>query len=200
MKILASLILVLSFYNCKAQYPVIDITESELGQPDGYYVKDVHNYLNQFEGTYLYSNGTTSFKIMLVKKVQQFNGRYYEDLIIGEYQYIENGVEKVNTLSQINTVYNDQRSHNIDGNFPIQNNNRRWLCPECATGEKRLYGSIKDASTNRYAEIFMRRTVENGQQVMKVKIGNVLRAPLIKGEPVPPDFSLPLGIFTFVKQ
>lgn len=82
----------------------------------------------------------------------------------------------------------------------MQNNDREWLCPECATDEKKLSASIKDASTNRYADIFMRRTVENGQQVMKAKIGNVTRAPLIKGEPMLPAFSLPLGIFTFMKQ
>ncbi|MFN4313275.1 MAG: DUF6705 family protein [Chitinophagaceae bacterium] len=46
-------------------------------------------------------NTNTSFKIVLVKKVQQYNGECYEDLIIGEYQYIVNGVEKVNTLSKL---------------------------------------------------------------------------------------------------
>lgn len=112
-----------------AQTPIIDISQSRLGQPDGYYMKDINNLLNPFEGTYVYTNGTTSFKIVLVKKVQQYNGRYYEDLIIGEYQYIENGIEKANTLNQINTVYNDQRSHNIDGNLIVDNNFRMWKCP-----------------------------------------------------------------------
>ena len=46
--------------------------------------EDINNYLDAFEGTYLYTNGNTSFRMVLVKKVQQYNGRYYEDLIIGE--------------------------------------------------------------------------------------------------------------------
>ena len=137
---------------------------------------------------------------MLVKKVQQYNGSYYEDLIIGEYQYIENGVEKVNTLAEINTVYNNQRLHNIDGNSIIRNDNRMWKCPECVLEEKRLRASIRDVATNRYARIFMRRTTECGQQVMKIKISHASSVPVIEGEPAPPDFSLPQGLFTLIKQ
>lgn len=194
------MIITLLAITCRAQNPVIDISESELGQPDGYYVKDINNLLNPFEGTYLYTNGTTSFKIILVKKVQQYNGRYYEDLIIGEYQYIENGIEKVNTLIEINTVYNNQRVHNIDGNFVVNNNFREWKCPACPTNEKRLSLSIRDVATERYAHIGMRRTLENGQEVMKIKISHVSGGNTYEvGQPLPPDFSLPQGEFTFIK-
>ena len=183
-----------------SQNPIVDITDSELGLPGGYYVKDINNQLDVFEGTYLYTKGNTSFKIILVKKVQQYNGRYYEDLIIGEYQYIENGTEVVNTLNEINTVYNNQRVHNIDGNHIVHNNFRLFRCPECAVGEKRLSGSIKDASTNRYADFCIRRIAENGQEVMKIKIGFVERTFQTADEPTPPEFSLPLGEITLVKQ
>lgn len=201
MKTLKIIIIALLSIHCKAQTPIIDVTESELGLPDGYYVKDINSLLNPFEGTYIYTNGTTSFKIILVKKVQQFNGRYYEDLIIGEYQYIENGVEKVNTLNQINTVYNDQRSHNIDGNFVVNNNFRGWKCPQCTTNEKRLSLSIRDASTDNYARIGMRRITENGQEVMKIKISHVTAQSYnVETQSPPPDFSLLLGEFTLIKQ
>lgn len=195
------MIIALISIHCNAQNPVIDISESELGQPDGYYIKDMNSLLNPFEGTYLYTNGTTSFKIILVKKVQQYNGRYYEDLIIGEYQYIENGIEKVNTLNQINTVYNNQRVHNIDGNFVVNNNFREWKCPTCPANEKRLSLSIRDVATDRYAHIGMRRTTENGQQVMKIKISHVTGGNIILQENQPPPaFSLPQGEFTLIKQ
>lgn len=200
MKIVQIILFSLLFSNCKAQYPIIDIDDSRLGQPNGYYVKDIHNYLNQFEGTYLYTNGNTNFKIVLVKKVQQYNGRYYADMIIGEYQYILNGVEKVNTLSKIDTVYNDQRSHSINGNSVMNNNDKMWQCPECSAGEKRLMASIMDVSTSRFARIYMRRMVENGQEIMKVRIWNPTGEPYIEGQTPPPNFSLPLGVFTFVKQ
>ncbi|WP_329804647.1 DUF6705 family protein [Flavobacterium facile] len=200
MKIVKIIIIALLSIQCKAQTPIIDISQSRFGQPDGYYMKDINNLLNPFEGTYIYSNGTTSFKMILIKKVQQFNGRYYEDLIIGEYQYIENGIEKVNTLNQINTVYNDQRSHTIDGNLIIDNNFRIWKCPTCPPNEKRLKCSIMDISTNRYASITMRRTIETGQEVMKIKISQVMGVTLVEGQPAPLAFSLPQGEFTLIKQ
>jgi hypothetical protein len=200
MKIFKIIIISLLAITCKAQTPIIDISQSRFGQPDGYYMKDINNYLNPFEGTYIYTNGTTSFKMILVKKVQQYNGRYYEDLIIGEYQYIENGIEKANTLNQINTVYNDQRSHNIDGNLIVNNNFRYWKCPSCPTNEKRLSCSIMDTSTLRGASITMRRTSEAGQEVMKIKISHVTGVALVSGQPAPPDFSLPQGEFTLIKQ
>ena len=68
MKIFKTMIIMLLSITCKAQTPVVDVTESELGLPDGYYVQDMNLLLNPFEGTYLYTNGNTSFKIILVKK------------------------------------------------------------------------------------------------------------------------------------
>jgi len=184
-----------------AQNPIIDLSESRFGQPDGYYKKDIQNLLNPFEGTYLYTSGNTLFKMVLVKKVRQYNGRYYEDLLIGEYQYIVNGIERVNTINEINTVYNNQRVHNIDGNQIVDNNFRMWKCPTCPANEKRFHGSIRDASTNRYARITMRRTNENGQEVMKIKISHVTGGnTIVEGQPAPPDFSLPQGEFTLIKQ
>lgn len=200
MKNLFIIFSILLSISCNAQSPIIDITKSELGQPNGYYSKDINNLLNPFQGTYVYTNGATSFKIVLIKKVQQYNGRYYEDLIVGEYQYIDNGVEKINTLNQINTIYNDQRSHNIDGNWIVNNDFRYWKCSTCLTNEKRICCSIKDISTNRYAKITMRRTVIGGQDVMQIKISHVTGESYVVGQPMPLNFSLPLGEFTLIKQ
>lgn len=182
----------------KSQSVVIDISKSGIGQPNGYYRKDMNNILNQFEGTYLYGNGNTSLKIVLVKKIKQFNSSYYEDLIIGEYQYIVNGVEKMNTLSNLDVIYNHQYiKHAIAGNSPISNNNRAWKCLQCNPNEKRLRARIIDRSTNRYASIYMRKTIVNGQEVLQVKIGQVM----IDFENMnPPEFSLPKGEFTMIKQ
>lgn len=185
---------------CKAQSTIINIIDKDGTRQTSAYYKDVNNLLNPFEGTYIYTSGTTIFKMVLVKKVQQYNGRYYEDLIIGEYQYIENGVEKVNTLSELSTIYNNQRVHNIDGNTFINNTNRQWKCPECYVGEKRLDASVRDASTDRFATLLMRRTTENGLEVMKIKIKDILRVPLVVGDPLPPEFSLPTGLLTLIKQ
>lgn len=182
----------------KSQSVVIDINESWLGKPSGYYRKDINNLQDQFEGTYLYNNGNTSLKIVLIKKVKQYNGSYYEDLVIGEYQYIVNGVEKANTLSNLNIVYNNQfMKHAIAGISTINNNTRVWKCPQCNPNEKRLSARIIDRSTDRYASIYMRKTIVNGQEVLQVKIGQI-KADLENINP--PEFSLPKGEFTMIKQ
>ena len=72
-----------------------------------------------------------------------------------------------------------------------------WKCPTCSVNEKRLSGSIRDASTNRYARITMRRTNENGQEVLKIYISGVSRAENEND----PNFSLPLlNELTLIKQ
>lgn len=190
--------------NCIGQeislIPIIDISESRLSLTPPYYIQDTNGLLNPFSGTYIYTNGTTIFKIVLEKKENQFNGSYYEDLIIGEYQYIYNGVEKSNTLPSLNTVYSNQRVHNIDGNTVVNNNFRYWLCPSCAPTEKRLFGSIRDNTTNRYARIIIRRTTESGIEVIKIKILHVSGKAYNEADGQPEQFSLPVGEITLIKQ
>lgn len=162
--------------------------------------KNTYNLLNPFEGIYEYTNGNTSFKIVLVKKVQQYNGEYYEDLIIGEYQYIENGIEKVNTLNEINTIYLNQGLHKIDGNFLVGNNFKLSPCTNCLTNEKRLYAFITDPTSKKYAHLIMRRTTEGGQEVMKIVITSPSGGAYLEVEGPPAEFSLPLGELTLIKQ
>jgi hypothetical protein len=200
MKNFKYLVLFLFSIACKGQNPIIDITSSRFGQPAGYYMKDINNLLNQFEGTYLYTNGATSLKITLVKKIQQYNGSFYEDLIIGEYQYIENGIEKINTLNKINIVYNDQRSHSIDGNLIVNNNFRYWKCPSCSSNEKRLSCSFNDPSNERYANITIRKNNENNQEKIIIKISHVSkRVDLSLSADQNSNFSIPLGEMTLLK-
>jgi len=182
-----------------AQNPVIDLKNYYGDDIVGAYFKDIDNSLNVFEGTYVYTNGNEIFKIVMIKKNMQFNTVCYEDLIIGEYQHIKNGVETINTLSEINTVYINQRKHNINGNALINNDNRQWRCPQCNPDEKRFRGVIFDELNHRTAKIFMRRTQENGHEVMKVKV-NVTGKTYIATEGPPPEFSLPTGEFTMIKQ
>ena len=193
-------VLLLLSINCKAQSPIIDIIDDDGSEVIGAYYKDVNNLLNPFEGTYIYTSGSTTLKIVLVKKVLQYNSQYYEDLIIGEYQYIENGVEKANTLSNINITYLNQRRHNIDGNFLVDKNFRVWQCPDCSATEKRLNTLLKDVVSGRFADLIMRRTTEGGQEVMKINITNISRVIEIEGQPTAPDFALPIGEFTLIKQ
>ena len=135
----------------------------------GAYYKDLNNVLDNFEGTWLYTNGTTSLKIVLEKKTMFFNGDYYEDFMIGEYQYIENGVEKINTLSDLSQ--NLGYDHKITGNLILRS---CYFMPvsDCIEGEGRLRLGLIDAGvgTNHWARMILKRRVINGQQAIKAYI------------------------------
>ena len=194
------LVLLLLSINCKAQSPIIDIIDDDGSEINGAYYKDVNNLLNPFEGTYVYTSGSTTLKIVLVKKVLQYNSQYYEDLIIGEYQYIKDGVQIANTLSEITTTYLNQRNHKIEGNLIVDKNYRVWKCTSCSLTENRLSTQIEDVVSERFAELVLRRTTEGGQEVMKIKITNISRVIEIDDQPTAPDFALPTGEFTLIKQ
>ena len=196
------LILILLFSNIVKSQIIVDITDTTYSSINNtfynYYKKDLNNVLNPFQGTYIYTNGNTSFKIVLKKMIKQTEGLHFEDLIIGEYQYIVNGVEIINTLSNLDVIYDNQYiKHAIAGNSPISNNNRAWKCPQCSPNEKRLRARIIDRNTDRYASIYMRKTIVSGQEILQVKIGQI--QPAFENMN-PPDFSLPKGEFTMMKQ
>ena len=188
----------------KSQSVTIDITKSGFGEPDGCYRKDLNNLLNPFVGTYIYNNGNSSFKIVLKKMIMQPRLGNYEDLIIGEYQYIENGLEKINTLANIDVVYSNQfLKHNIAGNRIITKiTSRLWQCSQCNPNEKRLIVVLEDKISGRNADFLMRRTIINGQEVMQVRIQNISSKPIKVdfNEPPQPEFSLPKGEFIMIKQ
>ena len=66
--------------NCKAQVinPVNIIPIQNLDNvkviTENDYIKDTNNLLNQFVGTWEYTNGATKLKIVLRKEVNDYNG------------------------------------------------------------------------------------------------------------------------------
>jgi len=102
---------------CRGQNPVLPILQDAQGIVEGAYYKDFDNELGKFVGTWKYANGSTSFTITLQKKAMFYEpeDHYYEDIIIGEYKYVSNGVEIVNTLSNLKVNYLNQYKYNLSG-------------------------------------------------------------------------------------
>jgi len=129
---------------CKAQ-TIIPLYNGPTNVNGAYY-KDTFNDLNRFEGTWKYTNGTTSLTITLQKKeMQNFNDghtQYYEDVLIGAYRYIENGAEKINTLSQLDIFYPNFFSYPIAGDIIAGPNTA--ACPECEFNERKVLLSFSD--------------------------------------------------------
>ncbi|WP_055442534.1 DUF6705 family protein [Lacinutrix himadriensis] len=113
--IVALTILTLS---CKAQTPIIDISqransEIYIDLQDNCYLKDVANKLDPFLGTWVWTEGNNSLTITLEKIEMIYSNisKHYSDAVIGKYKYIENGVEIINTLDYNITAENAWDAH-----------------------------------------------------------------------------------------
>ena len=186
-KIILIVTIGLVLYNCKAQNPILPIDDLGWKNTNNAYYKDVNNTLNNFEGTWLYTSGNTSLKIVLVKSTYYFNGKYYEDLLIGGYQYTVNGEEKINTLT-------DANDPSIGRNASIRGNSVYSSCKylpvdDCVDGEKNLDLSIDDVTSDGHiGDLRLFKRTINGQEALKAKISiNYYRD--VSG--TPPDPTLP---------
>ena len=182
---------------CKAQSPIYDISELQDGPKNSYY-KDINGVLDGYDGTYLYSNGNTSLKFVLKKKVKSY-GYFYEDLIVGEFQFIKDGIEKGNTLANINVNYTDEEiNHRITGSTIIIGT--QLGCPDCSPTEKRLRLGFVDNKSPHIASIDIRKTTVNGVAAIRVVIfwdGFTIRK---QGDPAPPPASINTGEYLMIKQ
>ena len=104
---------------CTAQSPILPFDEIGDGTVVGAYYKDLDNEFSKFTGTWKFENpsSNTSFTITFQKKESLYNPvfNYYEDALVGEYKYVENGVEIINTLNNLNTNHTGQFYYNIAG-------------------------------------------------------------------------------------
>jgi hypothetical protein len=206
-------LLLLTF--CKAQTPIIDLYGDEpYGKVNNAYYKDVTGFLDQYIGTWLYTNGATSLKIIFKKKEQKFfplqPTTYYADILVGEYQYIENGDEKVNTLDQIDTNFGPDikdmwYSHNLYEICQLRPHSRP-PCNECLPNERRLLMSLSDPNyshlRNLGNEFVIRRFVENGVTKLKVWFYSTMQMQAIDENDNLVSFngySLPFGEYILTK-
>ena len=178
---------------CKAQNPIYDLTHSRLNLQENTYIKDINNILNQFEGTYVYDDGVNYLKIVFQKKIMQDAGNYYEDLLIGEYQYKKNGVEIINTLNKLTTPLTNVYDYSIDGNYFLNNHTP---FDDYTTDNFRINLGM-DVPNGIYADLDVRKCVVNGQEA--IQIFKRTRYYSSIGETVPPVI-VPNGFFFLIKQ
>ncbi|GEC79468.1 DUF6705 family protein [Flavobacterium aquatile] len=166
MKNILFILLAFVTIQCKAQNPIIDLQEWDGTITSGMYLKDTSNLFNQFEGTWVYTNGNIKFKIILVKKSLFFNSGYYEDIMIGEYQYIDsNGLILYDSLDQINIVYPNQYEHRIYGNDIPQTPSPFDVAPP---GEIRIRLSMRETPRVRSTIDIRKTTTVFGQEAIEL--------------------------------
>ena len=167
--------------SCKAQSPIINLTDYDGSMTPGCYVRDTYNDLDPFVGTYVFEEGNIYFKVILKKIVMSYNQSYYEDMIVGEMQYKLNGDDLFNSLSKIDIVYPNQEAlHSIDGNY-ILLNHYKPECYDCAPNEKRLSLIFTDGKA--YGDVVIQRVTVGGNPAIKFEPRTGIRKRTV-GSPV----------------
>uniref|UniRef100_UPI00404B925B DUF6705 family protein n=1 Tax=Flavobacterium sp. TaxID=239 RepID=UPI00404B925B len=171
----------------------------------GVYYKDLNNDLDTFVGTYTYTSGTKIFKIELRKKIRSnINNIYYEDMLIGAYEYKDNGITIANTF---NDLYNN---NSLDGsNFDLYARIAflgDWQgCEACSTDPNNVWimGSITSMTNKSVNKIRFKRITVAGQPALRVLI--LAGGAVAKRADEPPTVIQPASFpccteFTMLKQ
>jgi len=135
----------------------------------------------------------------IFKKVLSKNQSYYtEDILVGEYQYIVNGIEKVNTLGRFDLNYSadDVYKHSVAGNNIYDG---QTYCNDCAPNEEHLKTGLVDTDAKANADFDIKKTTQNGTEAIRVIIGWSIRIQKDTDSPLP-NPSLPGGVYILEKQ
>ena len=190
----AALLVFMPFIN--AQSPIIDLEDKDFRNiVQGAYYKDINNYLDPFVGTWIHTDGNTSLKIIITKHEMGDAGIIYEDYLKGEYQYIENGTELVNTLANTEVI-----TSGIGGSLIIKNN-KKPNCDDCMPNERRVSFTISDNERELAGSLTLKKITVNGQEALR---GYIMGGgPYVYHEDDPPAYfsmRVPAGTYIFIKQ
>jgi hypothetical protein len=192
-----------------AQTPVLPLYNADIDINRAYY-KDLQDEMNRFIGEWKYENRNNSLTIIFKKKEEQFvdygSVGVYEDFLVGEYQYIENGIELINTLPNILNNLPDPYSYNINANIikrPVPNNPN--ACPQCGPNDVILRGSFSDPDIEILGlepTVYIRHKIENGLEkiIFSLYLGGNIIIDINEGDPPHTTFRLPAGTYELIKQ
>ena len=197
MKYIYIILVVLFTTFCQSQ--IINIKNNNEPAIPGAYYKDIDNLLNPFEGTWVFSDATRSLKITFIKRTNQFDGSYYEDFLIGGYEYKVNNVILVTTLSNLSLTSPYDFKYKIFGNR-ILKNYYYPPCPECNVGEYRLRLTFSELANTKYGELIARKITVSGQEALKINLSGSEGVYKAGTTPPPDDFVVPCGEYILIKQ
>ncbi len=193
-------IIILTAFSCKAQ--IVPLNSSILDNPEGTYFKDIENDLNKFEGTWKWEDGNDSFEMVLEKKeeVHDETDNIYEDMVVGEYKYIENGVEIINTLPRLTDPSITDWEYYISGVRIMHKNHPPLKCNSCTNEERRVQLYFHDPGTPHISmQIILRHVIDNGEEKLEAMIMGA--GSYIESTTHPNTPRIPFGeYFTLTKQ
>ena len=163
------------------------------------YYQDLLNELDLFEGRWLYTSNNSSLELILNKVVNVNNGKYNEDIILGNYRYVENGVEKINTISL--PIMDISYNNSIYGNFIVKDC-VYMPADDCTEGETRLVLSLFEPTNLSHAAdlVLHYRFNLNSPPTLKAFIVFSYYGKDYPGVPTPSPILPWQGWYDFVKQ
>ncbi|WP_460220646.1 DUF6705 family protein [Psychroserpens sp. MEBiC05023] len=199
-KFIILLLAISSILSCKAQTLIKSLDGDGSCPPydTNCYEKDINNEFNKFEGTWLYQNGTTEITFKLKKEAhyQLSNESNYQDLLVGEYKYIENGVEKVNTLSDFDSAQLSGYDHKISGGIFIHRLPNHCTDNSNVTETKIELFIIHPTEEDTEGIVILRHVNDNGTQKLQACIYD----DTTMGPNPNARIDIPNGYYVFVKQ
>jgi hypothetical protein len=189
---------IFSYFTIHAQTSIEDI-DNGIDFPSGVqgvYYKDIQGFMAPFEGIWLYTNGNTSFKMVLTKHEMQYTGKYYLDYIDGEYEYIENG----NTIrSTLNNT--DPSNRGISEGKSLIKSHKKPLCNDCPANERRIGALIEDFDRDLGGRLTLKLITVNGLPAIEAYIYGFSTYNFETDTQSPYDgMELPSGYITLIKQ
>lgn len=145
---------------------------------NGYYFKDVNNYLNQFVGNWRFTlnmNGAP-YKVYEFKFAKKTFTRTYPgdnstikyDALVGEIRIVKQGAEIYNGFNNLNQVYDSKTVYNIYNFTRVENGN----CNNCTIANQRLMMSYREPDNDNmkfYDLNFLMHTyVQNGKTYLRI--------------------------------
>lgn len=205
--IIISLFIVSAY--CSAQSPILNLQTADFADIENAYYKDIENFQDQFVGTWVYTDAVKTIRFRFIKKEMfyyQSTKNCYVDFLVGEMQYIENGVEKINSLMNLNSYHSEIFVYSL---FSYRKVNNNWYpkCIDCTDTVQRMpmgYNEPTNDDAGLNAAFVMRRADENG--IQKIKIQYILtNGPLgfkddLETPSTTTNFTIPYGDYTLVKE
>jgi len=198
-KIILSLIVLAYFTSCKAQ--VSPLAEGDIyTNNSGLYYKDVDNDFDKFVGEWKWEENNNSFIIVLEKQEQIDDGDGYTyDILYGEYQYINNGTELMNTLTGMNDTSIKPLMHKVN-NPLILTRPIMPICNDCEEGERHVSIIIEHPDYEHISgKLVMRYKIENGVEKIYARLMEN-RSSYRLSEEEPSSLGIPFTDYVFIKQ
>ena len=195
------LIAIITTLSCKSQN-IVPIYNGPINTPNGTYYKDIDNDFNPYIGEWKWEDDNNSLTIVFEKKVMIPDGNDFEDSLIGEYQYIENGTELINSLHLLQNPPNDLSNHNFwGGNITTLIKGYMPPCSECEANVRYILMYIVDINRpGLHAKACMVHFTDNGIEKIRMRIWNTFNENTTSDYTGPTEITIPEGVYTFIKQ